>query len=455
MGDDFNSLNNVLKKFDDPFLLYSDAYFPANTTAALEMCRYLWHLVPKYRKASQRVARHFITDFDFPGDGDAREKEEFREFIQYQLRLKNVLIEAGDDERAFGNSFHRIHYPYDRFLEDRRGGSLVRYALSDFPPEDVKYHWKEMEYEIPDPKFKNPKENGRDKEGKIPKVRLSFIDRRNRDKERIKIRRIDPRHVSLFYSNINGEFQVLYRFPPYVDQMIKNNDIFQINRIPKDMLQAFSQGYDFLFHHNEVFHLKTPTISGISEYGWGLPDIIANFRDIHQYQIYRKADEAVGMDYVLPFRVISPEAGSGISDSIANVVMAKWSASVKTMIEQHRKDKTSIHGFPMPLTYQEFGGNAKQFSQKDQMEYHGNALLQAAGYPVELFESSLQIQQVPTTIRLFENSFWHLYDGYNALISWAVERITTYMGMESYDIVLQRPDLATILTSRICLFSWV
>lgn len=428
---EFFTFNKSLKAFDDPFVLYSDSYFPDNMSSALELCRYLWYLIPTYRRASQRVARHFITEFDFPGKGDIEEKDNFKDFIKYQLKLKNVLLEAGDDERCYGQAFYRIHYPFDRFLIDNRE-SLRRYALSDFPEETVKFNLKEMVYEIPDPLPSGDK--------KI--IKLKFVDLKSTDKNKIKLRKLDPRNVAIKSSSMSGSSQIIYRFDTQLLQDVKNNNLLQINNTPKDMLEAISKDQDFLFAKGEVFHLKGPCVSGISYYGWALPEPIANFRSIHQFQIYRKADEAVGMDYILPFRLITPEATSNVTDVMNNVVMSKFTSSVKKMISTHRIDKTAIHSLPFAVGYQEFSGNGKAYTQKDMMEYHSNELLEAAGYPVELFKSSLQIQQVPTAIRLFENQFWHIYDGYNSLTSWAIEHICNYLNIEAMEVVLQRPSIA-------------
>ena len=80
------------------------------------------------------------------------------------------------------------------------------------------------------------------------------------------------------------------------------------------MLKAIALEQDFLFNEGQIFHFKAPTISGVSNYGWGLPETIANFRHIHQLQVLRKIDEAVGLDYMLPFRLFHPNASGQAGD---------------------------------------------------------------------------------------------------------------------------------------------
>ena len=120
---------------------------------------------PQYRRASARVVRHFITDFDYPGEGSAEEKEKLDEYLTYQLKLPQALAEMGDEWACYGNAFYRVHFPFDRYLIDRRHGA--EYALEMFG-DDAEFNLEELEYEIPDPK--NPVS------GLVDVVNLPVID---------------------------------------------------------------------------------------------------------------------------------------------------------------------------------------------------------------------------------------------------------------------------------------
>lgn len=47
-------------------------------------------------------------------------------------------------------------------------------------------------------------------------------------------------------------------------------------------------------------------ISGVSYNGWGIPNILLNYRSIHQLAVLRCINEAVGLDHMLPIRLLSP-----------------------------------------------------------------------------------------------------------------------------------------------------
>jgi hypothetical protein len=82
------------------------------------------------------------------------------------------------------------------------------------------------------------------------------------------------------------------------------------------------------------------------------------------------------------------------------------------------------------------------------MEFQVNDLLDSMGYPAELFRGSLQVQQVPTALRLFENSFHFLHRGFDRLLKWTTERVLDYMGREQIGVSLQLPRMADDLEKR-------
>jgi hypothetical protein len=336
---------------------------------------------------------------------------------------------------CYGNAFLRLHLPFDRVLIDHRNGKYKEYALPMFGS-DVKYDYKAMEYDVPDPTtFDQPKE-------KRSRIKLSFIDRPSRDKSRIKLRKLDPRQVVLQHSFMSGKQQMIYRFEPEWVTMIKNSIMYQVNETPMSMLKAIALEQDFLFNEGQVFHFKAPTISGVSNYGWGLPETIANFRHIHQLQVLRKIDEAVGLDYMLPFRMFHPVPSAQASDPMNYMLMNRWGSEIKEVIKRRRLDPFAMHALPFPVSYQEFGAQGKNLAPKELVEYHNNVLLDSMGYPAELFKGSLQVQQIPTAVRLFENSFHFVHQGFDRIVKWVSGRICDYIGQQRLETSLQLPRLA-------------
>ena len=428
--------------FEDPFLLPSSTSIPTELQSALDFCLYLYYLNPLYRRASIRVISHFVTDIDFVGKtGDQKEKDELKEYLVHKLDIMGTLLEVGQEWACYGNAFLRLHLPFDRVLVDHRDGKYREYALPMFG-NDVKYDYKTMKYDVPDPlTFSKAKD-------KRTRVKLDFIDRPSRDKDRVRLRKIDPRQIVLQHSFLSGKTQVLYRFEPEFVTLIRNSIMYQVNETPMSMLKAIAMEQDFLFNEGQVFHFKAPTISGVSNFGWGMPETIANYRHIHQLQVLRKIDEVVGLDYMLPFRLFSPVPNAQANDPMNYVLLSKWGNEIKEIIKRRRLDPFAMHALPFPVTYQEFGAQGKTLAPKELVEYHNNALLDAMGYPAELFKGSLQVQQIPTAVRLFENSFHFIHHGFDKIVKWVTKRILDYTGQPHMDVELQLPRLADNLEKQ-------
>lgn len=432
------------KQFDDPFLLPSNASFPTELETALDFCLYLYYMNPQYRRASIRVVSHFVTDVDFSGEtGDEKERDELRDFLASDLDLWGMMLELGEEWACYGNGFARLVFPFERKLQDTRGRNYKEYDLAMFGQEhDMKYHWKEMVYEVPDPATMK---GGKDK---WKRIKLKFVDRPVKDMKKIRFQKLDPRQVTLQHSWTSKRTRVIWRFDPELRRAIKNGVLHQVNDLPMPMLKAMANDDNFLFKEDQIFHLKAPTISGVSNFGWGLPEVIANYRSIHQLQVYKKIDESVGLDYMLPFRIFTPQVDGNVQDPSIQLLFGPWRNEVNKMIRDRRKDPFAMYALPFPITYQEIGAPGKELTPKDLMEFQVNDLLDSMGYPAELFRGSLQVQQIPTALRLFENSFHFLHRGYDKMLKWAVKRVLDYMGREQIGVELQLPRMADDLEKR-------
>ena len=410
---------------------------PDNLDTALDLCLFLYYLNPQYRQASSRVVRHFITDFDYPSDGSQDEKDALDNYLHYVLHLPMFMAEMGDEWACYGNAFARIHFPFDRFLVDPR--VHTEYSLDLFG-NSAKYLWREMSYEVPDPI----------KPGR--RIKLRFRDRRSMDISRIKLRLLNPRQITIQHNPIDGFSQYIYRFESHVIDDIKKGRLYVVNGTPMSMLRANSRNQDFLFDQDSIFHFKSPTVSGISNHGWGIPGTIANYRNIHQIQVYRKIDEAVGLDYMLPFRLFSPGENMQANDLVNTILLSRWNTEVGKIIRHRRKDKFSMHALPFPVNYQEFGAEGKMLTPKDLLEYQTGVLLDGMGYPQELFKGTLQYVQVPTGLRLFENTFLFVHIGFNNVAQWVVRRVRSYLNQPPMEVMVQRPSLADSLERKQLVF---
>jgi hypothetical protein len=430
-------------QFNDPFMLPSKGSLPMDFRECLELGQYMYYQHSAYRRATQRVVSHFMTSVDFVGrSGDSREQTDFRSMLVDHLDVFGAMAVMGEEWGAYGNSFYRLHLPFNRVLLDRRDDKVSDYSLAIFKPETVKYLYKEMLYEVPDPRQQDvPPDKRR-------RVKFKFADKPSKQLQNISLRRIDPMLMHLDASIISGKVRYIMTFDADLVKAVHKGDLFQVGELPIAMLRAIANDQDFLFDDDQIFHFKAPQISGVANGGWGVPEIICNYQSLHMLQVYRKIDEAVGLDYMQPFRIFSPRLGTSANDLGSSIVSTLWRNDIKQMIANRRKDPFAMHAVGQPLDYQEVGASGKELAPKELIEFQTNDMLDAMGYPAELYRGTMSVQQIPTTIRIFENSFHFMHRGFDNFLKWVARRVLDYLNRERMTPELRRSSMADDIEQR-------
>lgn len=418
---------------------------PEDWRSVFDVCTYMYLSNPEFQEAQKRKTAHFLTELEFPDkNGDREETEEFRDFLENDLKIMDVLALAGEEDGVYGNSLLRMHLPFNRFLVDTRRGAENRaeWSLQSFPENEVRYLSDELKYEVPDPTTSHLDAKKR------KRAKFFFCDRRDMTMKRMRLHTIDPRQCYIKHNQWSGSNSYVVTLDESFVSQIKAGILWQINETPLWVLEAVNKGHCIQFSDGEVFHLKSPTISGISNGGWGIPGVLRNYRNLHQRAVYRKIDEAVGRDYILPMRIFSPQNSGSITDAINIANLGEWRASAAQMIKNHRADPFAMHAFPFPMLYTQAGGDGMSLVPKDIQKYQVDTMLDGAGFPSELFHGTMQFQATPLAMRNFEQSHRSLGRGMSDAVAWIAEKATRYMGRARIVTRLARPTVVDDLERR-------
>lgn len=441
-------------KFDDPFLLPSSETFPTDIKSSLDLCLYLYRINPLYGAVTGRVVSYFLTELDFLGSGDDNERKELKDMLTNTVGLFSKLAQAGVEWSIYGNSFIRCSRPFDRYLVDHRDGFRLL-ALSSFDADDVRYDWQTMKYEVPDlltaaklPSARRVKGSKQKRREGVTKVWLDFEDLPSAAPDRFDVTFLDPRYVTLDKAHFSDATQYIYTIPPEVVGRIRSNQHHEIVNTSKGILRAISQDCDYRYHTGEVYHFKAPTPTGVSDSGWGFPNVLWHYDSLYQIQVYRKADQCVALDMMTPGMIISPELSTQPSGPAQHLIMSQYRGQVEAMIANRRKDKFAVHALPFAVNIQRFGGEGKQFAMHELVAFHSDALFDGLGYPQELFRGSLNIQQVPTALKLFERTYEWLHQCILGAVRFIAAKVQDAMDLSSLDVVIKRPALAHSVEAR-------
>jgi hypothetical protein len=430
----YNSLGRGVQadeRFPDPFCDVASLSMPESIQTALRWTEYIMNANGPYRQAIDRVVSYFITDVEIQDVGENKtgreEKEKYETFLSDTLSIKNVLHSVGMDYMTYGNSFTSLLVPFRRYLFCPKCGlemPLDRVVNSD----QCAFSWQNFQFHASCPKCKyvGP---------------WKHIDRRSGDTSHITVKRWSPHEIDILWDPYTGECSYVWKIPEDYRTLIKQGHLHHLERASWEVIQAIKNGQNLMFDKGVIFHLKEDPLAGMRNRGWGISRVLANFREAWYYQILKRYNEAVALDYVIPFRVITPMPRGGdsqSSDPVHTINLSSFTARVNSMIRARRTDPARWNILPFPVQYQALGGDASQLAPRDLLDQGLETLLKCIGMPVELFNGTLTLQAAPAALRLFEANWSHLPHNMNLFLNELVSSISRVMSWEPVSAKLMR-----------------
>jgi len=397
-------------RFPDPFCDIASLHMPESIQAALRWCEFIMNCNGLYRQAIDRVVSYFLTDIQIEDIGKSQlsreEKDKYEEFFNDTLGIKNELHSVAMDYLTYGNSFTSVIVPFRRYLSCKRCG--MEMPLSQvFNKPACAFKWQDFEFHATCP---NCKYTGV----------WTHIDRRGGYSANLKIKRWSPHEIELLWDPYTNDVQHIWRIPEDYRTLIKQGHLHHLERASWEIIQAVKNNQNLMFDKDIIFHLKEDALSGLRNRGWGISRILANFRQAWYVQILMRYNEAVALDYVIPFRVITPAPRGGdgqSSDPVHTINLGNFTSRVQAMLRARRSDPARWNVLPFPVNYQALGGDASQLAPKELLDQGFDTLLKCIGMPVELFNGTLNMQAAPAALRLFEANWTHLPHNLNRFLN--------------------------------------
>lgn len=421
---------NLPDIFDDVL----GALLPTNIYDAFTISEYMMATTPPFASVTNRVVRYFLTSIGITGASGAN-KEKYERFIRSQLHLLDRLGEIGNDLLVYGNSFVSVYLPFERMLTCPKCGTryMARKIDYRFDPGTMTFSGKC--YRCGD------------------RVTFNRFDYPSPDQSRICLRRWNPKRFELRVHPVSGKTEYYYRLDE--DKLVthitsgRSVDRFYIDESPWDFIEAccIRRGLDtplFRFKDDSILHIKVPALAGIEMYGWGMPPLLPYLKLAYYVQLMRRYDEAIAMDYIVPFRVLSPSAianGDG-QDALTLSSMRGFVSAMQAMVERKRKNITDVQISPYPINYQMLGGEGKNLAPKENLQMAMTDLINALGYPEDMYTGKLTMQTAPVAIRVFEKQYQFMVDGFNDVVDWTLQKVSRHLHWDSISGSLQTTTLA-------------
>lgn len=418
-------------RFPSPWLDMASTQMPEDLSNALQWSEFIMMSNATYRQAMERIVSYFNTDLEIGAAGEELsddEKDKWKDLCDNQMHILSHIRDADMNKMTYGNDFLSIIVPFRRFLVCPRCHSswLLRevYSHSIF-----NFRFSNFEFYGTCPKCNT---------GSGWRGQWRVHDEPDTRPEALKLRHWSPHEIQILHDLTTDDCDYLWKIPEDYKQQIRRGALFHLERVDKQVLKAIKHNQLFQFAKGAIYHMKEPTLAGIRNRGWGISRIIANFRQIWYVQVLHRYNEAIALDYVIPFRLVTPAprngAAAGDGDILLNANMGSEMAQLRRMIRMRRRDPAMWHTLGFPVEYKVLGGDATQLAPSDLLTQGIDTMLNASGTPVELYRNTLQMQVAPVALRLFEATWHHLVHGNNMFLRWFVERISMLLSWEAVQI---------------------
>ncbi len=430
--------SNNSEGFPDPFCDASSLSFPTTIQSALRWCEYIILNNGTYRQALDRRLSYFITDVDVTGEGlGDDEKKQWTNFYEEKLDYRNLCHIAGLDKETYGNGFFSVIPGFRRYLSCPKC-YMEAPLRTVYNTKEFRFKWSDFAFHAHCPRCKTSGE-------------WKHVDRRSTTPEDdIVVKRWSPHEMELLWDPLTDQAAYIWKIPEDYRRLVREGHLFHLERATWEVIQAVKHNHYLLFDKDVVFHMKDEALAGVRNRGWGISKVLTNFRQAWYVQVLHRYNEAIALDYVIPFRLLTPapgDKGAG-TDPILNTNLGGMRGNVEAMLRKRRRDPASWNFLPFPLQYQALGGDATQLAPKDLMDQGMDTLLNSIGIPSEMYRGSLTMQSAPVGLRLFEATNASISHSLNGFLRFLAERISQILGWEKPQIKLKRVTHADDITRQ-------
>lgn len=430
------------EQFPDPFCDVASMAMPRTMQDALRWCEYIMLRMGPYREAINRVISYFITEIEISAVQGQRigreEKQKYLDFLNDVLGIKAVLHTVALDFLAYGNSFTSLLMPFRRYLSCP-ACHFETPLRNAYTSQQFAFAFSNFEFTAHCPLCQH-------------RGKWRHIDRRSDEQDKIRVKRWNPHEMEILWDPYTESSDFIWRIPEEYRTRIRKGELHVIEPASWEIIQAVKRNESLRFEKDVVYHMKEDPPAGVRARGWGVSRVLTNFSQAWYLQVLHRYNEAIALDYVVPFRVITPMPrpgqGGEVNDPVLSINMGSFVGRVNQMLRERRRDPARWNVLPFPVEYKALGGDATQLAPKDLLDQGMDTLLSAIGIPVELYKGTMSLQAAPASLRVFEANWAHLPYRLNRFLMKLVERIGQILSWEPVLAKLQRVQHADDLNRQ-------
>ena len=393
----------------------SSTYIPTTMKEMFRWCRYLYsshsEIAPIIRKKCAYVITKLIYDTE-------REKSKslWRELLETTLKIREFEYKLALDEEVYGNAFASILYPFERYL-------VCATCQHSYQARAITWEYKDHQF------------FGRCSRCKTT-TRMQPKDVAVRSRIRIKLIRWSPQYIDIRHNPLTDSNEYIYRIPKWLRQRITNPKINRVlvEETPLAFLTAIRDKKNIALESENLFVLKTPSVSGEDD-SFGMPPMLPIFKDAWLYQTYKRAQEAVALEHVLPLTILVPKATDSGLPPHMNIDLTDWSQKTMDIVHRWRRDQNSIYTMPFPVGVENIRGDAKALGVFEEMNMCRQNIAGGLDVPQEFIYGGLNWSGSSISLRVLENLFLSRIERLNDFLrGFVVPRLRRFLSLPNIDI---------------------
>ncbi len=342
-------------------------------------------------------------------------------FCCTEMETHTFVLENGVQTRnCYGNSFTSVIPTFIRYLLCP-GCRTLEKPLRQLMDEPVfRFKWQDYKFHATCPKCKYSGP-------------WKFYDRPSGQHNGFRIKRWNPHDIEILWEPWTDEVKYIWRIPEEYRRAVREGkNPLVLEQVPPQVIQAVKNNNHLLFEKDFIHHMREDALAGVNNRGWGISRVLTNFRQAWYVQVLHRYNEAIALDYVIPFRLITPVPGDKTigADPMIGMNMGGYMGQVQRMLRNRRRDPAGWHTLPFPVQYQAIGGDASKLAPKDLLDQGNEELLNNIGIPAELYRGSLTMQAAPAALRLFEASNSSVPHNFNAFLRFIIRKVSGMLRWE-------------------------
>lgn len=392
----------------NPAVDYVTSVMPRRLSEILRWSQYVGTTTGSVMGMVKKFGEYPITRLTYNTPNKA-DQANYQDTLETKLNILATLTEISFDLQVSANSFITVYKPFTRWLICRKCRTAENINSAQYS-----FNLDKLQFKL---KCRACKTDG------VALLKEEVL----RDTSKLHITRWNPLQVSISQNPISGATVYYVRMDPEFIYRVRHGDPQAIETTPLEYFRAMQARKVIKFSSEQMLHTRLASLAGVHQ-AWGLPPLLSAFRSYMHLRILEKANEAIALDSLNPLRVLHPLAASAQGEPLANISLANWVDRMKWHVAQHRRDPLHIILSPVPVGYQQVGGDGRAMLTYQEQQEAAKSLTLGYGVPYEFVASGGNIAQTRAMLRSAENQLRRHTSNLNAIIQWVANQIGRFMG---------------------------